>query len=469
MRLFDVIPERLFSLFTGTNREIYAEAVLEVYRQYKTNRFGMEYEHVRDRLEELIEREENLGSAFTLEEEGTEQVQDYRGKANAILRKLQELKWIDVEERSHFQRFIILPRYAARILGVFDELADERTTEYQRFALDAHQALTGAGIQKQPALAIQTAAVSTDQLVDELSLLSNNMKSYVGELVAKQSLEDVLSHHFDRYMTDIVDRNYHRLKTSDHVSIYRGEILEIVFNWMNDPELMERAVGDLLKYEQKLTREEAEVSVTSSLQFIEETYRNLDELYEQIDLRHLQYIRSSYDRAKYLTQHSHGFDQQLADLLEHVGKVDELSVSIAESVRILETKQLMEESLLTPRQRRSPHTPQKHIEIQLSPEIRKKIAEEDMKDIKTRVTKKKVHEYVVSRMGDREIAEMKDFIPRSLEEFILMPFIYLHGYEDEGPYMLVMPEERLLIKMGDYRFDNLQIRLRREGGAENHD
>jgi hypothetical protein len=69
MKLFDVLPERFFSLFSGRNREIYAEAILELYEQYKYNRIGIDYDIMRDLLQELIEVKEESGVQFELEED----------------------------------------------------------------------------------------------------------------------------------------------------------------------------------------------------------------------------------------------------------------------------------------------------------------------------------------------------------------------------------------------------------------
>ena len=56
----------------------------------------------------------------------------------------------------------------------------------------------------------------------------NNIKKKMEQVSAQMSLQEVLSHHFVEYRADIVDRSYHRLKTSNHVSHYRIRILQEV-------------------------------------------------------------------------------------------------------------------------------------------------------------------------------------------------------------------------------------------------
>jgi hypothetical protein len=122
MNLFDVLPERYFLLLTGANKKLYAEAVLLIYEQSQRERFGIRYDVMRDLLQELIESQSELGVDFAMEdddlpliEHGRESQQQMtiedmaRGQANYMLRRLESLKWIDIEVRDQFQRYIVLP------------------------------------------------------------------------------------------------------------------------------------------------------------------------------------------------------------------------------------------------------------------------------------------------------------------------------------------------------------------------
>ncbi|CEP68534.1 Uncharacterized [Moorella glycerini] len=89
-----------------------------------------------------------------------------------------------------------------------------------------------------------------------------------------------------------------------------------VQEWLLDPEWLARAVEDALRNEFFASREEAAEQLRRALMDIEEIYRGLDEIFYQIDLRHNQYLRASFERARYLSQHSSGVDQYLARILE---------------------------------------------------------------------------------------------------------------------------------------------------------
>jgi Family of unknown function (DUF5716) len=468
MKLFDVLPDRFFSLLSGSNKEMYAEAILEIYEQYKINRVGIDYDIMRDLLQELIEVKEESGVQFELEEEGSvnshETENIHRAKANALLRKLTHLKWIDIETRNNFKQYVILPHYSIRMLGMLHDLCQVRTIEYQSYALSTYQLLSNDGMERQPSIAIIEAERITEQLLEELRLLINNMKNHMEQVINKQSLQEVLDHHFDVYMKKIVDKSYHRLKTSDHVAKYRSRILETVQMWSLNQDLLSIAIEDAMKSELYKNEDEAEQKIRQSLQFIEETYDSLDDLYEQIDIRHHQYIKSSYDRARYLTQHNQGLDQQIATVLENYKNTQNYWDDFLNNVfRLNRVDHLSERSLLTPRKKKAVHQAQTHIVVPVSEEVKKKIRDTNIKRLENAINRQKVNAFVMERLGGREEMGMSELAPKTVEEYIYLPFVYLYGYEQHSEYKLVRNKEKRILHIGDYRFDDRKVMRNSQG------
>ncbi|OMF61565.1 hypothetical protein BK139_06925 [Paenibacillus sp. FSL R5-0490] len=462
MKLFDVLPDRFFSLFTGRNKEIYAEAILELYEQYKISRIGIDYGIMRDLLQELIEVKEESGVQFELEEDSSldtnEMENMHRAKANALLRKLLSLKWIDVETRNNFKHYIILPHYSIRMLSVLHDLCQVRSIEYQSYALSTYQLLSNEGMEKQPSIAIIEAERITEQLLEELRLLINNMKNHMEQVISKQSLQEVLDHHFDVYMKKIVDKSYHRLKTSDHVARYRSKILETVQRWSLDPDLLNIAIEDAMNSELYNNEDEAELKIRAALHFIEETYDSLDELYEQIDIRHHQYIKSSYDRARYLTQHNQGLDHQIATVLESYERTqDYWEELLGDIFRLHNVNQLSEKSLLTPRKKKAVHQAQQHIVVPISQEVKKKIRESNIKRLENAITKQKINAFVLERLGSRDEMGMSELAPKTVEGYIYLPYVYLYGYDQHSEYRLMRNKEQRILHIGEYRFDDRKV------------
>lgn len=474
MKLFDVVPEGLFQLLSGPNKQIYAEALLLLYDHAQTQHFGVRYEVIRDLLQEMLETRHELGDNVELldeESRGIDVVQDRgqmsidemtRSQANALLRRMERLGWADVEIRSQFERYIVLPHYASRIIGVIKELCEAKTVEYQRFAFLIYQSLTGEAAKQQPCSAVLGAADISAQFKQELVSLYNNMKHHMEQVVRQTSIRDVLDHHFEYYKTQIIDKSYHRLKTSDHVARYRMHILNTVQQWLLDREQLAETALDGVKCGLYSTQEEAEHAVKQALFFIEDTFTGLDELFYQIDMRHNQYLRSSYDRARYLSQQNEGMGQQLARVLELLGKGHPAG-NADRLFAVRQVRGLSEQSLLSSRRKRAPHQPDVHVKVEVPRHVLEELRSKNIERMLKAVNRKKVEEYVLDRMGDRQEMELKELAPQNAEQFIMLGYVYLYGSDGWSSFQIKRSGTRRILVIGGYRFDNHTI-VRKKGG-----
>lgn len=457
MKLFDVIPERFFSLLASPSRAVYAEAVLLLYEHYQANQFGIPYEIIRDAFQELIETIKETGTTFDQpdeEETLTEFTSDtdlFRSKANLLLRQLRNYGWIDVEDRANYQRFIVLPHYSSRLLEVLKDLCNHRAVEYQRFAFVTFTLL--ASRSDRPAYAILEAEDTTRKFIGALRELTNNMRNHMDEVVKKTSIQEVLDYHFDEYKTKIVDRSYHRLKTSDHVSRYRLRILEIVQNYLTDPEHFQELV--LSGLQEDISLEKAEELLRSALLYIEEAYRNLDDTLYQIDLRHHQYVRASFDRARYLGQYSQGLDKRLGQVLEWAAQNE--SAALDDAFSLIRISHVNEGSLLPPRKKRQPLEPEAPAVVVIPEELRQRQRDLNLTRMKQAITREKVTRYVLERMGDRQNIFMEELAPESAEDFIYLAFAYLYGSDGKSGYQIKRHPDHPIAISSRYSFSNHQI------------
>jgi hypothetical protein len=475
LKLFEVVPESFFRFLTGTNKQLNAEAVQLLYEHAKRERFGIRIEMMRDLYQELIESWEALGAQLEWEEEipttslGQVAIEEIsRAKANSLIRRLEALGWIELETRDRYEVFIVLPHYSIRMMSIIQELCEGRAIEYQRYAFATYGMLSGEESRERPAMAVREALSNTLQFDRELFTLYNNMKHHMEQMVSKTSIQEVLDHHFDRYQKDIVENSYHRLKTSDHVARYRHQILDIVQLWQLDGTWIGQAIQDGISGGLYDSSEEAESHLRQSLRDIEAIYLGLDDTFYRIDLRHNQYLRSSYDRARYLSQHHQGMDQKLASLLEALGDSslplpDEALIPLS---RLQHIQNLNEGSLLPIRKKRLPHQPEEHLVLPIPEEIREQLREERLERMRKAVTRKKVDDFVLSRLKNRDSLEIAELAPQNVEEVLLLTYVYLYGQDGGSPYQIERSKDRLILHAGPYRFYNHKIRPLISGGRQ---
>lgn len=467
MELFDVLPEHFFGLFAGKCRRIYAEAGLCLYEQYRLAQFGIEQEILRDKFQELIESWAEAGVAYEDESFSEKDAADEsRAKANHMIRRMKEFGWLDYEQRENFKIFILLPHYSSRLWGLFANLCEGRAVEYQRFAFTTYQVLSGEAAKVQPSMAVLEAERLAEEFVEELRILLNNIKGKMEQVSAQTSLQDVLSHHFVEYRADIVDRSYHRLKTSDHVSRYRIRILQEVQEIRQNKERLRALCDDAVRRQLADSVEAAEYRMNASLQTIEEIYRRLDDMFAQIDRRHNQYVRASYERALYLRQTGNArIESMIAGVLLAVAKArDEGSTvgGLPQLFRLQTTEMLLSSSRYVPRKKRvlepAAPTPVRSVDEELRARVRQESAERVARGI----SRQKIEAWILDVLGQRSSMEIEELLTilREVEEpdLLQLLYVYLYGHDELARYQLGKHKE--IREQDTIRYSNRTLRRR---------
>lgn len=220
------------------------------------------------------------------------------------------------------------------------------------------------------------------------------------------------------------------------------------------------------------TGEEAQYCLRKALLAIEEVYRELDEVFNRIDLRHNQYLRASFDRARYLSQHSQGIDQRLAGILDwlsgrmRMGDQAVDNVLGPDGLHFLTLAHLAEPSLLPVRKKRAPHQPAACEVVEIPEELKAELRAKSLNKMRQSITRDKIKAYVLERLGEREEMGIVELVPRNLEEFLYLTYVYLYGYDGLAGYTLKREDNRVL-DVGGYRFYNRRIQRNRDrkGGA----
>jgi hypothetical protein len=65
-----------------------------------------------------------------------------------------------------------------------------------------------------------------------------------------------------------------------------------------------------------------------------------------------------------------------------------------------------------------------------------------------------VEGYVLEKLGNRQELELQELAPTNIEEFLLLTYIYLYGQDGASQFQLKRNQERCILQIGDYRFDN---------------
>ncbi|HWI52585.1 MAG TPA: Wadjet anti-phage system protein JetA family protein [Symbiobacteriaceae bacterium] len=464
MELFDVIPERLFSVLASPARAVYAYVLFLIFDLHQQELYGTPREAVIDAAAAYLETE-----ALADEElypEGASGLSP-RDKAGAVLRRLQETGWLEVEQRSDYQQYINLADYAIAVLDTLDKLRRRERAEYAGFVLATYVALTSEEADRNPGLAIGKAYDQTQQLVRDLKSLHANIKRYTEQLLRQKAPREILAMHFGEYKLQVLDRSYHRLKTTDNVSRYRPRILERLDRWMDDPEWLAATAADEVRRGRFGSAAEAEAALNERMAFLRSSYEQMDHLLDEIDRRNAQYAKSSLEQIRYLLSSGGDSEGQLILLLQLLGAQlrsgaaapDEPWPSDWAGLFALHSVQALDNgSLFSPRGARRNHNPQALTGGAVSTEQRLAALDRTRRRLAAKLTFQRIDEFVQARLGDRRETTAAELGIESVEDFVRLIYIAAYSRNRRVHYTARFDGERVESASGQFAFRDIRIR-----------
>jgi len=375
---FDILPLNLFNLFitqgSVTLQRHYMAILLRLYSLAEFNRFGLTREVV---IAEILDylREAGANAEDEIRNEMANQTsaesdsvstanpkpeQEY---ASFLIRRLEETGWIEREQHADYSETISLPDYAFTLLEAFRKIEEQKPHDFPGQLYAAHQLITAADTNKDfsPALAVTQAYENVRQMVRGLSELNQNCRCYVERATREKNIADILRLQFDDY-SQTLGASYHALKTSDHVSRYRRDIITRLQNWQLDPDWLTQAAEELSVQSRTVGPAQAEQTLAGYLHFVIHQLDGLDPLIEDIDKRHAQYLRTSLRQIRYQLGNADGsFKDRLILLARQLAALKEEGMdylpSDAPALRQHPVDLPDLHSYYTPPQRRAPFTP----------------------------------------------------------------------------------------------------------------
>ncbi|OIN95165.1 MAG: hypothetical protein AUJ21_03695, partial [Anaerolineae bacterium CG1_02_58_13] len=329
---FDILPLNLFNLFTTVGfaslQRHYMAILIRIYSLAEFNRFGLARETVIAEIVDYIkdaDAENEIQADMTNQADpepdpvslaGSKPEQTY---AAYLIRRLAESGWIEREQHADYSETIILPDYAFTLLEAFRSIQEQKPREFKGQLYAAHQLITSATTHKDfsPTLAVSQTYENIRQVVRGLNELNQNIRRYVERATKKMEVADLLRLQFDDY-TQTLGPAYHALKTSDHVSRYRRDIVNQIQIWLQDDDWLARTAEELAA-QSRLSPAQAEHEINQSLIFIVHQLEGLDPLLADIDARHAQYLRTSFRQIRYKLGNADGsFKDRLVSLAQHL-------------------------------------------------------------------------------------------------------------------------------------------------------
>ena len=461
INIFSVIPERFFTLLSNPNKFLYMKIISIIFISMENGlSYGIDKEILVDAIEDYLN---SLDYEIVSDEnEQYENASNNRERANALIRRLIECGWIYVEQTNDYKQIINFNDYSITIIESFVKIVNKESLEYQGNIISIYNMLYSDA---KPGVVIKHVFDNTKGIISGLKKLNSNIKKYMDRLTKQKTPEEIMKEFFGSYTSEVIDKSYHRLKTSENVSKYRPKIIEKLTNDLND-ELFLNAAGKFFfeDDEELKSVEDGIEKVKEIILSIIDAFNNLDDIMADIDNKNSKYMRAAVTRAKFLLNNSRDITGILKSILEYICtqyKELELNLSkdyledITDMFTLYSYGYIDEASLYTANEGKKSFKPQKIKKQSISKEEREKRLKEFKEKQKNRYNQKRVNEIVEELLKDKNSIEAKDIEIDNVNDFIKVIYIRIYGNNILSNYKIKRRKD-ITTKNG-FSFRNFEI------------
>lgn len=443
--MFHILPDNFFVPLAAPGKTVYWECICKLFTVMDNQlSFGVEREVLVDELQYYFEQS-NAAELSEEELKGT----DSRGKANWMLRRLEFYGWIEVEtDKSYVQR-VNFQEYAVKIIKTLLEIAEGKQIEYQGYIYTIYSLVRSHT--DNPGVVLLQTLENTDMLITGLKNLNSNIKHYIDELTKHKTVAEIMNALFNDYITNIVDKAYHRLLTSDNVSKFRPEIIERLEGKSKNHGYIEKAASEISEMKE-ISVEEARELVYRYLHEIMEAFRNMDDILMEINQKNAQYQKAAINRAKFLLTGSEDVRGQMKELLiglnekinreqMDLGGIYEIDF-LSGLVRIYSASFLDENSFYSPSEGRKEFRPAALAGKEPDEALRKEKLQKMMEKMQRILSPEKIDSYVKEQLGEGKEMLATKLPLETIEDFVKIIYVRLYGQRKNMSYTVAVQEEK---------------------------
>lgn len=455
--MFNIIPENFFVPLASPNKILYWDCICKLFTVMDNQlSFGVE----RDVLVEELQYYFDQSNAVSILEDDMDG-DDSRSRANWMLRRLERYGWLEIEtDKSYVQR-VNFKEYAVKVIKALLEIADGKQIEYQGYIYTIYSLVRSNT--DNPGIVLLQILENTDYLITGLKNLNSNIKHYIDELTKHKTVAEIMDALFNDYITNIVDKAYHRLLTSDNVSKFRPEIVERLESKSRSQAYMEKAAAEIAGIKE-VSLEEAEELIFHYIRKIIDAFMNMDDILMEINQKNTQYQRAAINRAKFLLTGSEDVRGQLKELLIGINEqINEENMELGgiyridfleDLLRIYSMSVIDEKSLYAPIEGKKEFRPSQIAESEPDLALRQEKMRKMMEKMERVLNPQKINHYVSSYMQEKTEMKASEFPMANTEDFIKMIYVRLYGQRKNMKYTVEVTEE---IEVNGYRFKDFVI------------
>ncbi len=464
LKIFDIVPEGFFTPLSSGNKKIYLSIISLIYKLVQN---GLSYGIDREVLVEEVEDYLNgANEEFDNEEIGIvddEIVTNNRDRANIFIRKLTNYGWIYPETTSDYRQIINFHDYSIVIIEALVKIVNNESTEYQGNIIGIYNILYSKE-KINSGLVVKQIFNITKEIMSGLKKLNANIKKYIDRLTKQKTPQEILEELFGSYAKDIIDKSYHRLKTSENISRYRPLIIERLNEMVIDDNVINEASEFFVKELELNSLEQGKELVKDKIYSVINSFEDVDDIIKEIDIKHAKYIKAAVTRAKFLLNNSRDITGTIKSILEYTCdqyKDLELNLSVdyleeLSDLFVLYSYDFIDEtSLYIANEGSKSFKPEKVNKTSISKEERERKLKEFKTNQEKRYSHKKVNEIVDELLGDKKMISASEIEVKTIDDYIKIIYIRLFGSNSISTFKV--KGKKSYINKNGFKFKDFEI------------
>ena len=463
--MFETLPSSFFNLLVSKHRELYVNSLFVIRKAIRQDLY-ITREDLARRI--ALSLEEQFKEANLDDEEDrfeSEDLTSANSKALYIIRKLRDYGWINIDfnAKNSFEEYIAVPAYATAAINFLYGLTNEAEQEYNSLVYSTYAALKMADTDENDYYdALVTAYKNTDKLNESLANLYYGIRSIEQRISENISINDVISIHFNEYLSKLHDQYYHPYKTFDSVERFRSPILKMIRKWKNQNQIRKKVLATA---KNKMPNKKADAlyeEVTRMYDYIYQTYDEIEEKMSMIDGKINEYTSSSIDKMKHLVSMDESYKGKITYLVKLIIENKEHGEEICDIIvdnTVLQTQEYASKEGLYTKREVAINSELSVVEIVTEDKVGTDVDEIFDKIIQGYNTNK-IKEFIVSRANLAKEVTIEEINIHTDEDFILAILAMLRGDEKELPFKVEFNEG--YIKVKNYLVPNIKF-IMKEG------
>lgn len=453
MILMNEIPDRFWSLFRSVNRSTYIEALLKINEEYEYSNYFLSKEVCIQLLSEHFSQKK----CVIWQDETEDDWDALEPPATRVLNWLLRTGWLrKVDDYASMTVNIVIPDYAAVMIEAFARLSSDEEDETQVYIQNVYAILFSLKNDPRSSISLlNTAIVNTKKLNKSLQDMLHNMDKFFGSLLEQRDYGTLLKEHLEGYVTQIVNRKYHILKTSDNFYLYKTDIKAWIASMREDGSWIgTMCAKSAASFRGQKKPPLSEYDIMEKLDQLERGFDDIEHRISNMDKEHSRYVKATVTRLNYLLNQEDNMKGLVIQLLNHLSDRDcpeEDLAAIGSRMNLSQASILSEKSLYKRRKTKVDFTEQLKDEED-SPEL---TMEEvlNLNKVKSRYSRQEIEAFIDKGMVDGKMEVNEDTVT-SHEDFEKLILAYDYSTRQKSRYHVDEREPEMVSK-GVYRYPRL--------------